>query len=484
VAIGTEKGVFAMRVTHFSLSGWKIILAATIILAMSFVQGARAQTYTVLHTFTGGQDGGTPYAGLTWDGGANFYGTAAQGGYAGSICYNLGGGHADGCGTVFRLRRSGSNWAFSTLYEFRGGTVDGGFPLAPVTIARDGSLYGTTWGGHYNGSHLCRWIGVGAPDIGCGIVFNLRPPTTACTTALCSWTETISWAFDGTDQGGGSGPSQGKLVFDQAGNLYGTNWNSYLADGNIFQLVPSGGSWTVGNTYAMYPPGGPSSPLLPLNGITLDVAGNLYTTTQLGPYDAPNCGFHILNGCGTVFQLTPGSSGWNTNIIYNFTDGEDGKFPIAGLVGDQAGNLYGVSSTDGAGSGGTIFQLSPSAGGWTYNLIYALPNGYPQEGFCFIAVETQGCSGPWGTLLMDPAGNLYGASYANGAYHSGNVFKLTRSGGSWTYTDLYDFTGGSDGGNPVGSLILDGDGNLYGTTHGGGSTNCFRGCGTVFEITP
>ena len=145
-------------------------LAATIILALSFVQGARAQTYTVLHTFTGGQDGGIPYAGLTWDGGANFYGTAAQGGYTGSICYNLGGGHADGCGTVFRLRRSGSNWAFSTLYEFRGGTLDGGFPLAPVTIARDGSLYGTTWGGHYNGSHLCRWIGVGAPDIGCGIV--------------------------------------------------------------------------------------------------------------------------------------------------------------------------------------------------------------------------------------------------------------------------------------------------------------------------
>ena len=240
-----------------------------------------------------------------------------------------------------------------------------------------------------------------------------------------------------------------------------------------------------GKTYALYPPGGTGSPLLPLNGLTFDSAGNLYTTSQLGPYDAQNCGFHPLNGCGTIFQLVPNSSGWNLNIAYTFTDGADGKFPIAGLVADQAGNLYGVSSTDGPESGGTVFELSPSGGGsWTYQTIYALPNGNPREDYCFIAVGTEGCSGPWGTLLMDPAGNLYGASYGNGTHHYGNVFKLTRSGGSWTYTDLYDFTGGNDGANPVGSLILDGTGNLYGTTLGGGSTNCFRGCGVVFEITP
>ena len=158
------------------------------------------------------------------------------------------------------------------------------------------------------------------------------------------------------------------------------------------------------------------------------------------------------NGCGTVFQLTPTPSGWTANIIYTFTDGEDGKFPISGLVADQAGNLYGVSSTDGPEAGGTVFELSPSDGSWTYHAIYALPNGYPQEGNCFIAVGTYGCSGPWGTLLIDSAGNLYGASYANGAYHYGNVFKLTRSNGSWAYTDLYDFTGGSDGGGPMGSV--------------------------------
>ena len=466
---------------------WQIALAVAVTLALSmpFVQAAHAQTYTLLHTFTGGIDGGTPYAGLTWDGGSNFYGTAAVGGYTGAVCYNLSGTPANGCGIAYRLHRSGSNLTFSTLYEFRGGTVDGNFPLAPVTVARDGSLYGTTWAGHYNGNHLCRWPGPDNQPIGCGIVYNLRPPATACRTALCSWTETISWALDGTDQGGGSGPSQGKLVFDQAGNLYGTNWNSWLNAGEVFQLVPSGGSWMIGNTYSTWPAGGTGTPTIPLNGMTLDSAGNVYTTSELGPQDAPNCGLTDLNGCGTVFQLSLTSSGWSANIIYTFTDAADGKFPIAGLVADQAGNLYGASSTDGPESGGTVFELSPSGGGWTYQTISALPNGYPGEIQCFIAVGTQGCSGPWGTLVMDSAGNLYGASYANGLYHYGNVFKLTHSNDSWTYTDLYDFTDGNDGANPAGALILDGNGNLYGTTlRGGSSTNCFEGCGVVFEITP
>ena len=89
-----------------------------------------------------------------------------------------------------------------------------------------------------------------------------------------------------------------------------------------------------------------------------------------------------------------------------------------------------------------VFELSPSGGSWTYHQIYALPNGNPGEESCFIALNTRGCSGPWGTLLIDSAGNLYGASYANGTYHCGNVFKLTQSNGSWNYTDLHDFTCG------------------------------------------
>ena len=475
-----------MRDKHFPMIRWQSV-AAVITLSLALVQLSPAQTFTVLHNFTAGIDGGNPYAGLTWDGGSNFYGTASVGGYTGNTCYNLAGFTAHGCGTIYRLHRSGSNWTFSTLYEFQGGTADGNFPIGPVSIAADGSLNGTTWAGHFNGSTNCEFSGLHPPHIGCGTVFNLKPPSTACTTALCFWTETITYAFPGLNNTGSAGPGLGALTFDQAGNLYDTDFNGADNAGEVFQLVPSGGGYAPGNFFAEEPKKGqPETPLLSTNGVTLDSAGNIYTTAEMGSESAPYCGFPYFDGCGAVFQLVPSSSGWTANIIYQFTDGEDGKFPIAGLIIDKAGNLYGVTSTDGPGSGGTVFELSPSGGGnWTYQTIYALPNGYAQEGNCFLAVGTEGCSGPWGTLLMDSAGNIYGASYANGAYHYGNVFKLTRTNGSWTYTDLYDFTGGNDGAAPTGSLILDGDGNLYGTTlRGGGSPNCYQGCGVVFEITP
>ena len=476
-----------MTVRQFSVESWRTVLAAVMLMLVTLLN-AHAQSFTVLHTFTGGMDGATPYAGLTWDGRSNFYGTASQGGYTGTVCYGLGQNSVNGCGTVFRLRRLGSNWTFSTLYEFHGGTVDGNLPLAPVSIAADGSLNGTTWAGAYNGSNQCASPGLIQIPYGCGTVFNLSPPATACKTALCFWTESITYAFPVPNSGGGAGPGLGRLAFDPAGNLYDVTINGYSNASEVFQLVPSGGGgWTIGNTYAeMASDGQSDTPIVSVNGVTLDSAGNVYTTSQLGPQSAASCGFPVLNGCGTVFQLVPTSGGWTANVIYQFTDGEDGKFPMAGLVADRAGNLYGVTTADGPNSGGTVFELSPAGGGtWTYHMIYALPDGYPQEEFCFLALGTEGCSGPWGTLLMDSAGNLYGASYANGAYHYGNVFKLTNTNGSWSYTDLYDFTGGNDGANPVGSLILDGDGNLYGTAlYGGSSTNCFRGCGTVFEITP
>ena len=197
-----------MTLRQFSMSRWQTALVLSVTLAFMTSQTAPAQTYTLLHSFTGGADGATPYAGLAWDGGSNFYGTAAQGGYTGTRCYGLFFSYANGCGTAFRLHRSGSSWTFTTIYEFRGGSVDGNFPTASVTIARDGSLYGTTWDGYYNGQRSCENVNT---HFGCGIVFNLKPPTTACKTALCFWTETISFAFPGINQGGGSGPGLGQL---------------------------------------------------------------------------------------------------------------------------------------------------------------------------------------------------------------------------------------------------------------------------------
>ena len=115
-----------------------------------------------------------------------------------------------------------------------------------------------------------------------------------------------------------------------------------------------------------------------------------------------------------------------------------------------------------------IFEMTPSEGSWTFNVLYSFTG-----------------AGPWASLTMDAAGNLYGTAVGNGAYGEGSVFKLTKTNGSWTYTSLHDFTGGSDGGAPVSNVTFDSSGNLYGTTAAGGTGTCgTSGCGVVWEITP
>ena len=129
------------------------------------------------------------------------------------------------------------------------------------------------------------------------------------------------------------------------------------------------------------------------------------------------------------------------------------------------GNLYGIRSSGGAGNGGTVFELSPSQNGWIFNILYSF-NGPVGRG-------------PFSPLLLDGAGNLYGTTLAGGAFQQGAVFKLTNSNGLWTYTSLHDFSGGSDGRSPYGHLLLDADGNLYGTAGWGGG----NGDGVVWELT-
>jgi len=141
------------------------------------------------------------------------------------------------------------------------------------------------------------------------------------------------------------------------------------------------------------------------------------------------------------------------------------------VVLDQAGNLYGATATGGSGGGGTVYELSPSGGGWTFSLLYSFTGqGYDP--------------GPSDTLTLDAAGNLYGTTYGGGAFGYGAVFKLTHNGGSWMFTDLHDFTSGSDGANPVGGVTFDANGNLYGTASQGAGGACPLGCGVVWKITP
>jgi uncharacterized repeat protein (TIGR03803 family) len=201
----------------------------------------------------------------------------------------------------------------------------------------------------------------------------------------------------------------------------------------------------------------------PYAGVIFDNAGNLYGTTL---------GDGSYN-CGVVFQLTPSGSGWTENILYSFNPSDgDGCLPTAGVIFDQSGNLYGATLEGGSGGGGTVFELTPSNGSWTYNVLYSF----------------NGSCGPSASLVMDGKGNLYGTTVCDGSYGYGNVFKLTPSGSSWAYTSLYDFTGGSDGARPSSNVVFDTAGNLYGTTSEGGYLNyCATGgsgCGVVWEITP
>ena len=393
---------------------------------------AQAQTYHILHSFTGGAGGGYAQAGVTIDRAGNLYGTTASGG---PYQYN---------GTVYELKLRNGNWTLSTLYNFgSGGNNDGAVPYAGVVFGPDGNLYGTTSGGGSTGN---------------GTVFKLSPPARACQNVSCSWTETILHQFMGG--GDGATPYYGNLTFDAAGNLYGQTSAGGASNlgpchrggcGTVFELSPSNGSWTETIIHAF----GGNDGDFPLSGVTLDQAGNVYGTTSLGGQNMCH-----NSACGTVYELTHTGSGWAETFLYNFSLA-DGDTPDGGLTFDASGNLYGTTSNDEA----TVFKLTPSGGSWSYSLAYNIGGTDDQYG-------------PRDTLVMDAAGNLYGTTVEQ--YAVGTVFKLTPAGdGSWTYTLLHAFLG-DDGEFPVGSVAIDANGNLYGTTSAGG----LYGNGVVWEITP
>ena len=210
-------------------SGLRVATVA-LTMAMGFVltlvaQPAQAQTFTVLHSFTGGADGQSPLAGLAINRSGDLFGTTVSGGDVGPC--------GTGCGTVIRLSYKGSAWIFTSLYIFHGN--DGSEPYAGVTIGSDGSLYGTT-----NLGGTAR--GPGCSLYGCGTVFKLQPPPRVCIAALCPWLETILYQFTGGSDGGY--PDYGDLVFDRAGKVYGTTSKfGSGGQGTVYKLASSGGGW-------------------------------------------------------------------------------------------------------------------------------------------------------------------------------------------------------------------------------------------------
>ncbi len=337
------------------------------------------------------------------------------------------GGSGNGCvgfGTVFELSPVAGGWNENVLYGFFGG-ADGSDPASDLVLDSAGNIYGTATYGGTNGG---------------GVVFKLTPNGN-------NWTETVLYSFcsqancaDGVYPAGG-------LIMDAAGKVYG------MADGGVFELSPANGGW---NEQIIY-----STPVRQNGGLTMDSAGNIFGV-----------------GLTTAFELSPnGSGGWNPTVLHTFMPhtycGPDvtcPPVPVGNPLLDQAGNVYGVTY-DGGPVCGKVYRLSKRSGKWQEAVLYA-----------FTGANGDGCN-PYGSLVFDGSGNLYGTTTGYGAYGYGTVFELIAAlgRGNHKYTEkvLWNFNK-TDGSNPFSGLAWDSSGNLFGTTYAGGSSNS----GVVFELTP
>jgi uncharacterized repeat protein (TIGR03803 family) len=420
--------------------------------------------YTTLHVFAGGRDGALPAAGLISDTAGNLYGTTQFGGEppGGTVCNSF------GCGTIFELTPNSSDWTEMILHRFTG-RQDGAEPTARL-LELGGSLYITASSGANDG---CDYL-----LMGCGTALKLSPGRSG------KWTAEPLYDFTAVD---GFDP-QGPLIADGEGNFYGTTnqggrgpgyfegnggQDCPYGCGTVFKLVrSSSGSWTRTIVYSFTGINGDGS--FPAGNLVFDPNGNLYGTTEWGG----------KNGVGSVFELMPTSNGtYKEFVIYSFASTSDGARPLAGLVFDKEGNLYGTTQFGGSQkcSCGTAFELSPSGGAWKERILYS-----------FTGTNGDGAI-PKASLVFDSAGRLYGTTSLGGGGacggFCGTAFQLSPVNGRWTETVLYSFGAfKGDGAPPVGGLVLDGSGNLYGATSGGGSAkHCgigFTGCGTIFRLTP
>jgi uncharacterized repeat protein (TIGR03803 family) len=428
-----------------------IFALALALIALTFSLPAHAQvgTETILYSFS---DTGTsqygPYSGLVFDPAGNLYGTTYYGGAA-----NAGG--------VYMLSPvSGGGWQQTVIYSFTGG-ADGSKPYyAGVILDSAGNLYGTT----YQGGKTANCSGAG-----CGVVFKLAPISGG------GWQESVLYTFTGGHDG--AHPRAG-LIFDAAGNLYGTaseggNFTNCasIGCGVAFKLTPTAsGPWQETILHAF---NGTTDGSSPHAGLIFDSAGNLYGTNYWGGA-SPSC---PGANCGTAFRLAASTTfPWMLKVLHSFTNGVDGGNPPAGVVFDTAGNLYtptfqGGHLSDCGGLGcGTIIKLEPTSDGpWDGIVIRAFSGA---DGINLVA-----------GLIFDAAGNLYGtAPTGTGSHVDGIVFKFTpHPTGPWSQTVLHAFSGvKGDGKTPEAGVIFDAAGNLYGTASVAGT----GGGGVVFEVTP
>lgn len=403
-----------------------LTIAICLILALS-AAGHASNSESVVYSFTDGNDGGVPYGGLIFDGAGNLYGTTSEGG-----AYEV--------GAVYKLApKSTGGWTESAIYSFTGGS-DGEDPLAGLTIDAMGNLYGTTHFGGVAGSSDC-----------CGTVFELSPTATG-------WQYFLLYSFTGGIDGAYPWAA---LTLDASGDIYGTAFEGGKnGAGTVFELkrtATGGRRFTLIHTFTDGEDGG-----YPSGNLLFDQAGELYGTTSFGG---------ILTcyslGCGVAYKLTPGGGEWRETVMHTFTDGLDGEFPNSGFIADSAGNLYGVVGGGGTHGNGIVYELIPSSGIWKFRVLHS-----------FIG-KPDGAS-PYGSLIFDSMGNLYGTSQGGGETGFGTAFELMPSSGKWNCVLLHSFyESHSDGADPNGSLVVDSFGNFYGSAGGGELA-----AGVVFALTP
>jgi len=423
-----------------------LLLSAIVILLLAPSVGAQSK-FKNLHGFKPGNGRGFGiYAGLVFDPTGNLYGTATAGGKHNG-------------GVVFQLTpNTGGSWAYSVIYSFcsLANCSDGGAPLAGLIVDSAGNLYSTTYSGGANGNN--------------GTVFKLTP------SGQGSWTESVLYSFAGGQDGAGP---RSNLIFDQLGNLYGTTssqGNSGTA-GTVFKLAPNqDGTWSESVLYRFCSQANCSDGSYPQAGLMFDAAGNLYGTTLEGGQNS------FIGDAGTVFQLTPNNDGsWSESVLYNFcslANCVDGFEPYSSLIFDPAGNLYGTTWEGGSTTEtGTVFRLTPQGGGnWSESVIRSFvcaPTNCPNGGSPIDNLTIDVAGNLYGTTY-------YGGDTSLCDEGCGLVFKLTPNSGQWQETVLHRFFA-HPGMHPDAGLIFDAAGNLYGTTSGDGG-RIFEG--SVFEITP
>jgi uncharacterized repeat protein (TIGR03803 family) len=387
---------------------------------------AWAGTEKVLWSFGGSGDGRAPTGNLIVDASGNFYGATL-----------LGGAHDRG--TVFELSPNGNGgWTETVLYSFGSQNGDGTQPSSGLVMDSKGNLYGTT---EFDGATQA------------GTVFELSPASGG------GWTETVIYTFGPPGKGDGYYPAS-DLALDAQGNLYGTTFSGgTVGEGTLYQLSPSSSGWTETVLHSF--PSSQQDGFNPRTGVLLGkVQTHLYGSTSSGVED------------GTVYRLWFINGNWVEKTIHDFDFSNNGGSQTGGdLVMDHRLNIYGASNNAGANGTGTVWQM-----------VY-----HPLKVRSFRLLYSFGADGsgdgthPQSGVIVGSNGTVYGTTGFGGIHDGGIVFALTKSqNNQWRETILYSFTGGGDGSAPVGQLIQDKQGNLYGVGLEGGT----HGGGVVFEVTP